>query len=395
MASNRFSFETKTRVFASLACVTLALTMFALSSCGVLSSPERDETPSALALRAQYAYDKGNFAEAVELLEKVKKLDPSNINNLTKLAFSYLSQAGYSPAEIAKKATGLSGNVEIGSLMQLLTISPERIKEIRDSINVQSATAEDIREILEFGNLHKAFLALCSGFSGVTIEDIKTNSKSAESLIEIGNCGSGLPALDGGIALGGVFVALSQFLTLAEVTDFFDGDGKSIRLVSEVSRLQTQMGAASTLDAVRDNLSALDNLAKILKSDSFILLVSQIKIMNSVLVGSNLPNSVKAPLTEGIAKAVQQLEKVDEFLGQSSTTTPVAGSVSTEANKAAAKANEKLDEYIKEDTPAGEAKESCQKLLCMRKSYGLPTLQADMPTKCGEYYDSLDKTCSQ
>jgi tetratricopeptide (TPR) repeat protein len=396
MASNRLSFEIKTRVFASLACATLALTMFALSSCGVLSAPDRDETPSALALRAQYAYDKGDFSEAVELLEKLKKIDPSNTDARIKLAFSYMGAAGISHIDTIKKfATLGSSGGDVSTIINNAGLSAAQVAEIKSADKkVTLLTAEELRgKSAGLTTLHNAFLSLCELFSENTISTLKESAKSASSIIEIEKCGSGINRADGSVSIAALFLAINQFASLGQILDLdADGDGK-IDIETSTSKASNDVTNAPDLNTLTRSLKALTDAADFLSSDAFKWAFSQFKVIDAVVVGSNLPDEVKNSITKITTSLNESIDKINGYVDQGASAGASAGE---KAKETATKANQKADALLSGKSD-DEKKKACQDVYCMRKSFSLPTTEADMPSECGgAIYASLSEdTCSQ
>lgn len=394
MASNRFSFEIKTRIFASLACATLALTMFALSSCGVLSAPERDETPSALSLRAQYAYDQGNFAEAVELLEKIKEIDPSNVDARIKLAFSYMGAVGVSHVDTIKKFASLdNSNANLTAILTSAGLSADQVAEVKaGETKVTLLGAESIRaKSLGLTALHNAFLNLCELFSEDTIATLKESAKSATLILELEKCGSGITRVDGNVAIAALFLAINQFSSFGQILDLDSNNDGKIDVEASTSKASTDITNAADLAALTTALDTLTDAANLLSSDAFKLAFAQFKIIDAVIPGSSLPSDVKKSITEIITSLDESIDKINGYVDQGAAASASAGA---KAKETAQKANQKADDLLNGKSNS-EKLESCQKLLCMRKSFNLGTEESDMPTNCKAYYADLDKTCSQ
>lgn len=397
MASNRLSFEIKTRVFASLACATVALTMFALSSCGVLSAPERDETPSALALRAQYAYDKGNYAEAVELFEKLKKLDPSNVDGRVKLAFAYMANAGISHIDTLKKFAELGGaGGNLTTLTDSSGIKGDSIDQLKRENNVSLMTADELRaaspEILK---IHKAFLGLCELFTSDTLATLRESAKSATGILQLDNCGEGISTSDGSVSIAALFLAINQFSTFANLLDFDkDKDGK-IDIEVSTANASTQINGASNISQLTNAMKVLTDAANFLSSDGFKWAFAQFKVIDAVVSGSNLPSNVKEDLTKVTSTLNASIDKINGYVDQGNSTGSTVGA-GAKAEEAAQKANTKADELLSGKSDA-EKIESCQKLLCMRKSFNLGIQASDMPSECqGAIYEKLsEENCNQ
>ncbi|MEY2987131.1 MAG: hypothetical protein RJB13_652, partial [Pseudomonadota bacterium] len=381
MSSNRFTFEIKTRVFTSLACATLAVMMLALSSCGVLSAPERDETPSALALRAQYAYDKGNFSEAVELLEKLKKLDPSNVDARIKLAFSYMANAGISHVNTIKKFAGIQNSgANLSALLSNAGLSADQVAEIKSGEKkVTLLTADELRtKSSGLSTLHNAFLSLCELFSESTISTLKESAKSAFSILELEKCGTGINRDDGNVSIAALFLAINQFASFGLILDFDANNDGKMDIEEATSKASSDISGANDINTLTNSLQVLTEAADFLSSDAFKWAFSQFKVIDAVVSGSNLPGEVKDSITRITSSLNESIDKINGYVDQGAAAGASAGS---KAQETAAKANQKADTLLDGKT-AEEKTNSCQKLYCMRKSFNLPAGESDMPTQC-------------
>lgn len=398
MADKRLSVEIKTRVFASLACVTVALTMFALSSCGVLSSPERDETPSALALRAQEAYDKGDYAQAVELLEKLKKLDPSNVDARIKLAFSYMAVSEISFTDTIKGFAKLNGAG--GGLTGLTSnsgLDEDQLTKLKSENNVSLLSADELRaKSAELSRFHTAFLSLCELFSAETISTLKESAKSASEILQLEQCGAGLPESRASVSIAALFLAINQFSTFAKLLDFDKNNDGKIDIEETASSASTKISGATDINQLTTAMETLTDTANFLSSDGFKWAFAQFKIIDAVIVGSGLPEQVKAPLTKITQTLNESIDKINGFVDQGASTGNSVGA-GTKATEAAAKANEKADALLAGKSDE-DKKDSCQKVFCMRKSFNLGTALDDMPDACKQpLYGQInnEENCNQ
>jgi hypothetical protein len=80
------------------------------------------------------------------LLEKVKKLDPSNIDARIKLAFSYMATAGISHVDTIKKFATLGSAGSDLKALSSVGLDEEQVAKLKASEkNVSLMTAEELR----------------------------------------------------------------------------------------------------------------------------------------------------------------------------------------------------------------------------------------------------------
>jgi tetratricopeptide (TPR) repeat protein len=372
--------------------------MFALSSCGVLSAPERDETPSALALRAQEAYDKKDFAKAVELLEKLKKLDPSNVDARIKLAFSYMAVSEIKFTETIKGFAELNGAG--GGLTGLTSnsgLDEDQLTKLKSENNVSLLSADELRaKSAELNKFHKAFLSLCELFSAETIYSLKESAKSASEILQLEQCGAGLPESRASVSIAALFLAINQFSTFAKLLDFDKNNDGKIDIEETASSASTKISGATDINQLTTAMKTLTDTANFLSSDGFKWAFAQFKIIDAVIVGSGLPEQVKAPLTKITQTLKESIDKINGYVDQGASTGSSV-EAGAKAKDAADNAKGKVDDYLKQPQNAQAKESSCQQFFCMRKSFNLGTALDDMPNECKPLYGQInnEENCNQ
>ena len=408
MSLGSSSFEFKTRLWASAGCAALAAALFALSACGVLSSPERDETPSALMLRAQAAYDSGKYSEAVTLLQELVKKDPSNEEARIRLAFSYNGSIGVTPLNLLKTlassssapSSGGTGNSDITKLTSGAGLSKTITEKIKNEKN--TLTSVDIlrEKFKEFATFQSAFLTLCPLFSKTTLDTLRTKSASAVTLMKLDQCGVGVASSNANVSIAALTLAIDQFATLYKSILDSDGDGQidaekdSKDASDSISGLSTGAGTtAESLSKLNSATQKLTGVATTLKGEVFKLAIAQFSIISAVVDGSNLPSTIAAPLkkaVDGLDTAVGQINKYLDAGKATSTSTSTGGAA---AQDAAAKANEKAQALLAGQDPT-KTNETCTSIYCLRTAYGLSVSNpGDLPNQCSTAPNAY--TCTQ
>lgn len=395
MSVGSSSFEFKTRLWASAGCAALAAALFALSACGVLSSPERDETPSALMLRAQAAYDSGSYSEAVTLLEKAVDLDPANEEARVRLAFSYNGSLGITPLNMIKNltssSTSTSGNSDITKLTNgsgLPKARTDKIKENKSSLTNVAA----LRQLFpEFTTFQKAFLSLCPLFSSQTLTTLKQKVPTAEVLLEVSKCNSGVPTSNANVSIAALSLAIEQFSSLYKSILDTDGDGR-IDVEKDAADASASLNNLTDINSLNQATRKLTLVASTLKGEVFKLSMAQFSIISAVIVGSSLPSSVKDPLQKAVSGIEDMVQKIDGYLDAGKATASSNSVGGQSAQQAAQKANTQADSLLATKTTK-EKQDTCNQLYCFRTAYGLPTEASDMPSQCTGI--SYLTTCTQ
>ncbi|MEY4066653.1 MAG: hypothetical protein RIR26_2861 [Pseudomonadota bacterium] len=392
---------------AAIAAVALSVT-----ACGVLSSPDREETPSRLILKAQAAYDAGKYDEAISLLEKAVDKDPSNVEARVRLAFSYNGSLGISPTTMIKSLAGGSssgsGSSDITKLTGGAGLSKEKTDAIQDADKAGTLTtvAQLRKDFEDFAKFQKAFLVLCPLFSTTTLSSLREKAESAVTLMEVKKCGSGLASSDANVSIAALSLAIQQFASLYNAILDPNGDGKidvqekATEASDKIKNLSTSGGGDPTqnLASLNTAMTSLTTVAATLKGEIFKLAIAQFSIISAVAEGSNLPDSVKTPLKKAVDGLDAAIGKVNEYLDAGKTTAGAAGGASgsvatgTAAKDAADKANAKANDLLTNASDADKLK-TCNQVYCLRSTYGLPNDDANMPTNCTGL--NYSKTCAQ
>ncbi|MBM3382349.1 MAG: hypothetical protein FJY29_07900 [Betaproteobacteria bacterium] len=400
----RSNFEIKTRIWASVSCAVVAGTLFALSACGALSSKERDETPSALMLKAQAAYDTGKYSEAIEHLNKVVAKDTSNQEARVRLAFALNASIGVTPLNLLKSLTAgnTSGGGSTNSDLNKLTSGAGLSKTKTEDIKRQRAALTDINKLRQlfpdFQVFQDAFLTLCTLLSQQTLSDLRAKSPSAVDLMQVDKCNEGVAVSNANVSIAALTLAIDQFATLYNSVLDSNGDGqidvqKDAQDASDkLSTLNAGAGgSAAALATLNNATQTLTTVSATLKGDVFKLATAQFSIISSVIRGSNLPTSIATPLEKAVSALESSLSKINEYLDSGKTT----GSVTTSGQAAATAANNaniKADQLLQGKT-AAEKQDTCKNVYCLRSGYGLPNGEADMPIECRSV--TYSKTCTQ
>lgn len=372
----------------------------ALSGCGALSSPERSETPSALILKAQEAYDLGKYSEAVTLLEKVVAVDPRNEDARVRLAFSYNGSVGITPLNMIKNLTatttpssgGASANSDVTKLTNGSGLSAARTKEIKDQRAALTSVAILREKFSEFATFQKAFLALCPLLSTQTLTTLKEKVPTAETLMEVSKCNSGVSTSNANVSIAALSLSVEVFSTLYKSVLDTDGDGQ-IDAVKDSADASASLNNVNNLQAFTDATKKLTNVATTLKGEVFKLAVAQFSVIDAVILGSNLPSSVKDPLSKAVAGVNDAITKIDSYLsaGKATTTSATGGKA---AEDAALKANQQATTLLKDKSPEDKQK-ACNQVYCFRTAYGFPTSgPTDMPSDCTASL-GYSTTCTQ
>lgn len=401
MYLGRSNFEIKTRIWASISCAALAATLFALSACGALSSKEREETPSALMLKAQTAYDSGKYEDAIVYLNKVVAKDPSNQEARVRLAFSLNASIGVSPLNLLKSltgsGTGSSGtNGDLGKITSGAGLSKAKTEKIKSERAVLTDVSKLRSKFSEFRVFQEAFLTLCPLFSTQTLNDLKERSPSAVTLMEIDKCNNGVPVSDANVSIAALTLAIDQFATLYNSVLDTNGDGvidvqkDAQDASSKLSSINPAEGAAA-LASLNNATQTLTTVSATLKGDVFKLATAQFSIISSVIRGSNLPANIADPLNKAVTALESSLNTINGYLDAGKTTGSSTSSGQS-AVTAANNANTKADAILATKSPA-EKQETCKNVYCLRDAYGLPKGDADMPTQCSGV--TYSKTCTQ
>lgn len=404
MSLGSSSFEFKTRLWASAGCAALAAALFALSACGVLSSPERDETPSALMLRAQAAYDSGKYSEAVSLLQDVVKKDPSNEEARIRLAFSYNGSIGVTPLNLLKTlassssapSSGGTGNSDITKLTSGAGLSKTRTEEIKNKRN--SLTSVDIlrEQFEEFQTFQDAFLTLCPLFSKTTLDTLRVKSASAVTLMKLDQCRDGVVSSNVNVSIAALILAIDQFSTLYKSILDSDGDGQidaekdSKDASDSISGLSAGTGTTDeSLSKLNIATQKLTGVATTLKGEVFKLAIAQFSVISAVVDGSNLPSTIAVPLKKAVDGLDAAVAQINKYLDAGKATSTSTGGAA--AQDAAAKANEKAQTLLA-GQDATKTNETCTSIYCLRTAYGLSVSNpGDLPNQC----TAAPYTCTQ
>ncbi|MEN9529875.1 MAG: hypothetical protein RI932_1748 [Pseudomonadota bacterium] len=401
MYLGRSNFEIKTRIWASVSCAALAATLFALSACGALSSKEREETPSALMLKAQTAYDSGKYADAIAYLNKVVEKDPSNQDARVRLAFSLNASIGVTPLNLLKSLTtsntgGAGTNNDLGKLTSGAGLSKSKTEQIKQKRAVLT-DINKLRELVpEFQTFQNAFLTLCPLLSQQTLADLRAKSPSAVTLMQVDKCNEGLPVSNANVSIAALILAIDQFATLYNSVLDTNGDGvidvqkDAQDASSKLSSINPAEGAAA-LASLNNATQTLTTVSATLKGDVFKLATAQFSIISSVIRGSNLPSNIADPLNKAVTALEGSLNTINGYLDAGKTTGSSTSSGQS-AVTAANNANTKADAILASKSPA-EKQDTCKNVYCLRDAYGLPKGDADMPTQCSGV--TYSKTCTQ
>lgn len=416
MRAEFFSKRSKKTLWAVVCGAAIAAVVLSVTACGVLSSPDREETPSRLILKAQAAYDAGKYDEAISLLEKAVEKDPSNVEARVRLAFSYNGSLGISPTTMIKSLAGGSssgsGSTDITKLTSGAGLSKDKTDAIQsaDAEGTLTTVAQLRKDFEDFAKFQKAFLVLCPLFSTTTLSTLREEAQSAVTLMEVEKCGPGLASSDANVSIAALSLAIQQFASIYNAILDPNGDGK-IDVQEKATQASQNLSALATapsntpaeiktkLDTLNAATESLTKVATTLKGEIFKLAIAQFSIISAVAEGSNLPESVKVPLRKAVDGLDAAIGKVNEYLDAGKTTAGATGGVpgtvatGTAAKDAADKANTQANELLQKITDQSEKLKTCNQVYCLRNTYGLPNDDDNMPPEC----KSLDysKTCAQ
>lgn len=282
-----------------------AATAAALTGCGNgwINSNARKETPSALMLDAQLAYDQQDYTTSAALYEKIVGIDPENAEARTRLAFAYNAQAGLAVFDLVGKmltyskssgaGSGGDGNNAMSSFSGIVGLSTQEKLDLFtalnskfksspsgvDRLNLAATTLADLRATSpKLSYLHAAFTKACKLIPRRILDKVIRESDSPEiklsQLFELdASCNGGVP--DGGPANSGAMFAtaigsLAQAAVLYQIALDPDSNG-TINLADDSTSLSTK------LTTLQGEISAVtgNDIA------SFTLMSAKMKELNS------------------------------------------------------------------------------------------------------------------
>jgi hypothetical protein len=377
----------------------LAAALFALSACGVLSSPERDETPSALMLRAQAAYDSGNYSEASSLFNRVVEKDPSNLAARARLSYAYLGSAGVSIIGIVKSKIPSSsggnsssgGSDNLNKLTENSGLPAQRISKLKsESANI--STVEQLRDaISEFKTFQKAFESLCPAFPSSTLTKLNELSPAIKSVLNLERCGPGLATMNSDVTVAAIFLTLAQVSTLQPVFLATQADGKTFEIESKakessdkISTLSSSSSGATdlaNLQTLNQSLDALRKVVSTLEGPIVKYTSAQISILSAVVNGSNLPSTVKTSIFDLENSLNSALSAVNKYSSSAQSGASGAGGASQDKVKESlTSAKSKAAEYFKTVTNQDEKEKTCKNIYCV--ALNQPDPASFLPAEC-------------
>lgn len=401
----------KNSVLRTFLCCSGLFALINVASCGVLSSPERSETPSALILKAQAAYDAGDYSSAVSLLEPLVQKDPGNVAARTRLAYSHMGTAGVSILNMIKSkipsdsGSSTTSSDNINSLTQNSGLPAERIETLK-SKSAQITTIESLREqFTEFQTFQKAFEVLCPVLPSTTLIKLNDLNSKMKEVLNISSCGSGTSDVNSDIIFATLFLTLAQVSTLQPVFLGTETDGKTFSIEAQAKQASDKITTLSSaqsndpstaltnLQELNRSLTTLNTVVNTLEGEVVKFSSAQITILSAVVGGSNLPDEVKTSITKLETSLNTALNAVNKYSNKSQSAASSSGTAAGDNKVKTSLTNAKstAEKYFQTVTSEEEKLKTCKNIYCAASSSGQAEPSSFLPSGC----QAQSYACSQ
>lgn len=380
---------------------------------GWISSKQRESSPSALMLKGNYAYDKGNFESATGYYQSLLDADPTNAQARIRLAYALNAQANLSPLSLVQKLSSISTTPTPSStagtsssnsisvftgLVGLSSLEKTMISQAAPAVT----TAAQLRSLsARFALLHQSWKVICQLLPASVLNTALGTDQKLKASLEAEVCKGGLTDASD-VKTTAMFAATMN--SLAQATGMYqavldDGNG-NIKIVDQaktiIANLEVIQKSSTTetdpqkltnqMNALSDNLTQLANIGKIFQSELVNLTLGHFAIVASMSAAIGLPDSVNASISKAVTSFNDAKAKINDYLAPGSA--PSGGAPSGTQNKikdAAAKASVSIDAIVAKQpmTPENHATlvKACSNFNTFLTTYSLPP-DTQKPKSC-------------
>lgn len=414
------------RIPVTLAAVSVAgLAALASHGCGNawITSKERENSPSALMTKAQFAYDKGDFEKAAEYFGKVVDKDPTNEKARIRLAYAINGRAGLSPFDLVTKltnlksptassgasatmggSTGSSSTSSITQFTNLVGLDAADKTAIANALKSKPKTIGTLRSVSpRFALLHESWLAACQLVPKDALDLVIASNTTLRSAFEVTSCKGGLtdPARVKSSALFAVvMMALAQGSGLYQTVLDANGDGKvdlevqATQIQQEVTALSNQSGGSAEqigarMQAINEKLALLGALGKEVTGELVTVALAHFEFVAKLSAKIIFPDDVNKKMTDAITKFNETRDKLNQFTKTGASQSSSTNKVQDAAKKASASLDKMYDERkaaagsdpAKVESLNQDMTKACTNFDALKAQFGLPA-DVTKPTKC-------------
>ena len=426
---------------------TLAITLTAvvLNSCGNawMSSQKRKNSPSALMLSGQWAYDKGDFENAVNFFQQVVDSDTANANARIRLAYAINAHSGLNPLDLIAKLANLnkapaasatpkaaledanlffqepdiflddpkpaSGASSVTAFAEVIGLS----KVEKDALYLKKLkTIDQLRAASpRYALLHRSWKAICQLIPKSALDSVVGKDKILQKNLEIENCKGGLPATSKertSALFAAAIGSMAQAAGLYQIALDYDGDGQ-IDLVTQAQSITTDLTALNakakelgskgtqtidditalgeTMSQLNTKMAELTSLSATLKGELINLTLAHFGFVALLTAGMGMPESMTKSITGTLSKFNEAKDKLNGFLSAGSPAAGGAGGTdkgtqSQQIAQNAAKASEAVDTLILKQTASINANTD---LTPEQKTEKLAVLEKNKQQSCSNF----------
>ena len=355
--------------------IALGTVTGATSGCGNgwTSSKEREKSPSALMLKAQLLYDKGNFVEAAAAYQAILDVSPQNERARLRLSYALNGEAGLGPLDLLTKlskaqatpapaaksgAAPSASTTSKNSLTQLTGAAGLSSAEVAAVIKANPKTFQDlltaetkyasmatsdatsyanlVTASRRFQKLQASWRTVCQLIPKRILDAVVNVSEVRKKAFEIEKCLGGFdseyqkPAILFAAAIG----TLAQGAALYQIKLDTDNDGTvdAIKTAETLAKDLSGLGAASTtvtdpaeikknIDTLNTKVTALNAIGETLKHELVDVALAQFEIMSLLLTAIEdvIPENVGKTLLAGIKKFEESKGKITGYVNTKST----------------------------------------------------------------------------
>lgn len=408
---------------ATLTLVGVALTVTSGCGNGWVSSKEREESPSALMLKAQLLYDKGKFTEAAAAYQKIVDQNPQNEKARVRLAYALNGEAGLGPLALLTKLSKIqsapktsssgattSTTTSRNSLTQLTAAAGLTSAEIAAVAKANPKTFQDLLQAetkfaslastdpttfrglssaaARFRKLQASWKTICQLIPKKVLDTV-VNSELRKKALEVESCLGGFreSSQKPAILFSAAISALAQGAALYQVKLDTNNDGtvdamktadtitKDITALNSTASSETDpTKIKANIDSLNTKIAALNTVGETLTHDLVDLTLAQFEIMSLLMTSIEgvVPENVGKSLFNGIRKFEESKTKLSGFINVKPSSGKTSGTnqdkVTANATNASKAADAYYDKFVAENTDQ---------------------------TKLDEFEESFAKTCSQ
>ena len=388
-------------------------------------SGDRKETPAALMVEADKAYDQEKYDKAAELYEKVFSLDPAADTAKIRAAYSFLGTVGLTVFKLfedfSSTTTATSGSSATSGLDKVIGVvglNTAQKQAVIDATTADKTVARDPQKFraasTKLQKLQRGWKALCAVLPTATLDAAVAGDEKYKTYYSSDSCtqrGNLTVARDSAL-LAAAVITMSEAASFYQVAFDADGNGE-LDFVTSSTTIQTKITSAQAKAAVQatamqgltdlnEALGALTDLSASVESDLVSLTDRHFEVVSSLIASiPEIDSSVKDSINKGVT-AFRDARKV--FLafsksysagavsasGQSQRTSLEnrVGQIGSNIDTAIANEQARINALSGAEKAAAQAQleqqttTSCSNFDAVKTAYGLPA-SLQKPASCG------------